>query len=237
MAEARVLTWNLERKKPSTPTGRAGVDLLHSLDPDVMVLTEARTCFPPRGGHLVGCRPMPYRHLEADERRVVLWSKNPWEDIDDVGVEQMPVGRFVSGCTDTPIGRVRVVGVCIPWHMSNVSVGDRNRTPWEDHLTFLSLLPKVLSEYAEPTVVAGDFNQRVPSTGGRRDVAAALASCFDGHDIVTAGQVVGVAAPLIDHVALGPGLAAHRISGWLNDHGGVRMSDHGGVGVDVGLRV
>ena len=49
----RILTWNLERKKPTTPTWTAAVEKLFGQDPDIMVLTEARTTFPLRGGHIV----------------------------------------------------------------------------------------------------------------------------------------------------------------------------------------
>lgn len=236
MAAARILTWNVERKKPTAPTGRAGVDLLHRLAPDVMIITEARTTFPARGGHVVTGRPMPYAHLDHDERRVVMWSACPWEDVDDFGDAALPVGRLVSARTETPIGPLRIVGVCIPWHMSNVSVGDRNRRPWEDHLRYLELLPSILERYSEPLVVAGDFNQRIPRTSGRRDVAVALATCFDGVEIVTAGAVPGVDRPLIDHIALGPGLECEAVRAWPNDDGGVRMSDHDGVLAEVTAR-
>ena len=117
----RLLTWNLERKKPTTPTGRSGVEFLFGQFPDVMVLTEARTAFPAREGYTVWSRPMHHRHLGEDERRVVLWSKSPWADVNDVGHDDLPSGRFVSGRTNTPLGQLTIVGVCIPWHMSNVS--------------------------------------------------------------------------------------------------------------------
>ena len=48
-------------------------------------------------------------------RKVVLWSRDPWERVDDLGHSSMPPGRFVSGVTRTPVGEVTVMGICIPW--------------------------------------------------------------------------------------------------------------------------
>ena len=39
----------------------------------------------------------------------------PWERVDDLGVDSLPPGRFVSGVTRTSLGELTVVGVCIPW--------------------------------------------------------------------------------------------------------------------------
>lgn len=233
----RVLTWNVERKKATSPTGRAGVEKLFSYDPDVMAITEARTSFPERDGHVVACEPIPHRHLEEDERRVILWSRRPWRDVDTVGHPELPVGRYVSGLTDTPIGTVRVVGVCISWHMANVHSGDRNRKPWQDHLRYLEHLPSVLEQFDEPLIIAGDFNQRIPRRArGNRAAAAAMAEAFEAFDIVTSGAIDGLDQPVIDHIALNGDLAPEGVWGWPAVEGGVRMSDHAGVGTDISVR-
>lgn len=230
----RLLTWNLERKKPTSRGGSAALELLVGQNPDVMVLTEAKTTLPWERGHLVWSQPLPHDpRLEDDDRRVVMWSKQPWSDVDDVGVPALPGGRFVRASTKTPAGRITVVGVCIPWHMANVRYGSRDRAPWEDHLEYLRILPSVLSEIDGPVIVAGDFNQRIPRTTARKDVSRSLEVCFRDLSIVTAGDVLGYDGRLIDHIAVDSHLAAERVWAWPSRVDGVRMSDHAGAGADV----
>ena len=91
----RVATWNLERKRPNTPTGAAGVAHLTSLDAEILVLTESRVSFPAGDGHLVASQSWG----DADERKVVMWSARPWTAVDDVGATDLPPGRFVAATT------------------------------------------------------------------------------------------------------------------------------------------
>ena len=35
----------------------------------------------------------------------MLWSREPWERVDDLGHSSMPPGRFMSGVTRTPVAR------------------------------------------------------------------------------------------------------------------------------------
>ena len=128
---ARVLTWNLERTQPLQGRGAEAVDRLFSMAPDVMVLTESRTTFPERGGHVLWSKPPRTRRHDADERTVLAWSRHPFTDIDRVGA---------------------------PGLDTNVQV---------------------------PTVVVGDFNQRIPRVRyGNRRAAAELAATFEPFDIV-----------------------------------------------------
>ena len=48
-------------------------------------------------------------------RKVMLWSGEPWEQVDDLGIDSTPPGRFVSGVTQTSLGEAAVIGVCVPW--------------------------------------------------------------------------------------------------------------------------
>lgn len=232
MATARILTRNLERKKPTTPTGAKAIDHLKSLDADVMVLTESRVSFPAGDGHAIWSRT----HGEPDERKVVMWSKQPWTVVDDLGDPDLPPSRFVAATTQTPVGPIHVMGVCISWHMANVQYGARNRKPWEDHVTYCRVLERMISDRrsSTPLVIAGDFNQRVTSppktTGGAH--REAMASLLRGLTAPTIGVVPGWEQEENDHIALRD-LTPGQVRGWSNVVDGVRCTDHAGVMVDV----
>lgn len=164
----RVLTWNLERKKPSASRGAAAVAYIVTERPDIAVLTEARVGHLGAGGHEIVSQWAAAPGHASDERKVVMWSKAPWRDVDDVGHRDMPVGRFVAGTTNTALGPVRVMGICIPWHMCDVTYGSKDRKPWEQHLRWLDCFAELVANRDRdmPLVVAGDFNQRVPRRKG-----------------------------------------------------------------------
>jgi endonuclease/exonuclease/phosphatase family metal-dependent hydrolase len=234
----RALTWNLERKRPSSPTGSAAVARIAACEPDIAVITEIRLGhLDALGGFEIAPESAPPGRFDNDERKVMIWSRSPWRDIDQVGHPDMPSGRFVAGTTATPIGDIRVIGVCIPWHMSDVRSGTKDRKPWEQHRRWLELLEPLLAGSASlPVIIAGDFNQRVPrSPRGNRAMADLLAGVLDGFTTVTAGIVAGCERQGIDHIAINSRLEALSVRGWPSDDGGVRMSDHDGAFADVRL--
>ena len=47
----RILTWNLERRKPEAPYGKLASGHLFSQSPDLMAISETRTNFPKSGGY------------------------------------------------------------------------------------------------------------------------------------------------------------------------------------------
>ncbi|MDR6951722.1 hypothetical protein J2X65_001071 [Ancylobacter sp. 3268] len=61
---------------------------------------------------------------------MLLWSRLRSEQADDVGHPGLPSSRFVHGLTATPLGRLLVIRVCIPWSMAHVACGRRNRAPF-----------------------------------------------------------------------------------------------------------
>jgi endonuclease/exonuclease/phosphatase family metal-dependent hydrolase len=236
VSTARLANWNVAWASPRSPRGPSVATKLESLAADVICLTEGVEGVLPEGGHLIDSDPDYGYPIRPGRRKVLLWSRRPWSDVDRVGDPTLPTGRFVAGVTDTPIGPLRVVGVCIPWSMAHVANGRRDRAPWEDHLTYPAGLGSLLSGPSErPVLVAGDFNQRIPA-GGRtpRRIGDRLAETFAAFDLVTAGSIEGVDAPLIDHVALGEGLVARRVWAWPKTLDGVDLSDHAGVCVELG---
>ena len=229
----RVATWNLERKKPTSPRGAEAIDYLRSLDVEVIVVTEARTSFMDGEGYVrVSDPPLGTRFAE-DERKVVVWSASPLEDVAiDSSIDPR---RFVAVRTATSIGPLIVLGVCIPWHMAEVTYhSGPKKKPWEEHIEYLDHLKPILGQLGEPFVTAGDFNQRVPRPkGANRRVAEQLAATFADTEIVSSGVPSGCERQGIDHIAVSRELTATNVQGWPNDVSGNRLSDHDGVLADV----
>ncbi len=201
-----------------------------------MVITEARTTFPERGGHTLSCEPPVGTGFGEDERKVLIWSKEPWTEVDRVGAEGLDQTRYIAASTETPDGQLTVMGVCIPWQMAEVvyPTGEK-RKPWELHLEYLVVLTRLLAEREGPYVVAGDFNQHVPRQGwGLKAAAAALTAAFEPTVVATAGQLDECEKVGIDHIAISNDLRAERVWGWPNVIDGKRLSDHDGAGVDIG---
>lgn len=235
----RVGTWNIQwDKKWEVPSSPRGVRLATSLAApgcDVLCVTEGAASLLPGQDHIIdagadwGVRPR-----RDDHRKVLLWSRNPWTDVDCVGSPDFPGGRFVKGLTETPIGPLTVVGVCIPWDGAHVCGGRKDRRRWEDHRAWLRAFERLSwRRTTARMVVLGDFNQHLPRTRASKETYEALLRAFDGLNITTAG------APdvAIDHIAHTTDLRrAGPIGIWpRRDSENRTMSDHVGVWVDFSL--
>ena len=101
---------------------------------------------------------------------------------DDLGIDSMPPGRFVSGVTETSLGAVKVVGVCIPWFGSRAEPRRKleRRMQWEDHEHYLAGLTDILGrESAKRLIVTGDFNQTIgPGSRAPLELQWALQNAF-----------------------------------------------------------
>jgi exonuclease III len=156
----KCLNWNLEWRTPASKAGRLIQGQVAALDPDVVCFTEVSRSMI-LDGHPIESNPDYGYPNDGDRRKVILWSKKSWTEVDTIGDDEMPSGRFASGVTDG----IRFVGVCIPWRDAHVKTGRRDRTAWEDHLSYCRGLERVLARYAShppPIVLVGDFNQRIP---------------------------------------------------------------------------
>ena len=92
----RVVTWNVEWV---TPSSRRTAEVLSRIDrhaPEVICLTETHAGLLSPTGQTI-CSRTDYGYpIKEDQRKVMLWSREPWEQVDDVGIDSMPPGRFVS---------------------------------------------------------------------------------------------------------------------------------------------
>ena len=233
----KCLTWNIEWRSPRTARGRYIQDYITDLDPDVICFTEIRTDMIPQGGYTIEADPdYGYPHV-GNRRKVVLWSKTPWEQIDVMGSSGLPSGRFVSGITQG----VRFVGVCVPWKSAHVGNGRRDRITWEDHRSYLDGMVPLLENYLGdscPVCVTGDYNQRIPKKSQPLDVFEKLTQVMAmGFNVVTAGVLDQKGEALIDHVAV-----SDRLDASVSDiipkvtECGLELSDHVGVQFDMEIR-
>ncbi len=143
----------------------------------------------------------------------------------------MPTGRFVCGTTETSLGEVTVVGICIPWSGSRVRWTTEKRRMWEDHHDYLDGLARVLRSLpSRHLIIMGDFNQRF---GQGDTVPAELRSALQDampSGVTIATSAVGLRARrTIDHIALGDELATESLGAIDNLDKGRRLSDHFGV--------
>lgn len=195
--KVRIGTWNTERAKPGADKGKLIRPILAAPDCDVLCATEGHPDIFPDGGCTREGGDDPCYPLGKGQSNVLLWSRKRWENV-KCGLE-MPTGGFVAGTTETPIGRLTVVGVCIPWHFACVTTGCENRKQWEVHLDWLSAFRCWLSAFRRTTdatasqgiVVLGDFNQWIPRAGAwpPKKPSAALRRTFQGLCISTRGKL------------------------------------------------
>ena len=232
----KCLNWNLEWKTPATKAGRLIQALVAELDADTVCYTEVVRAMIPDGYSIESDPDYGYPN-DGGRRKVTLWSKQPWTEVDMIGDDEMPSGRFVSGLT----AGVRFVGVCIPWRDAHVKTGRRDRTCWEDHLTYCRGLERVLARYSAdrtPTCVVGDFNQRIPRVGQPVNVAKTLADAIpDDFMIATEGLKDSEGGDLIDHFVVSPNLSiaiTQIVPRFSPD--GMRLSDHVGVAASLEKR-
>lgn len=216
--------------------------ILARQQPDIVCLTEARLgWFSEEGGAVVSSEPLSETHSmhRHDGRKILLWSRWGWTDVDRVGSEDIrDLGRFVAATTSTPFGPLRVAGVVIPYRGSNVAHGSRDRTSWEDHRRYLAALQPIVDDRTLPMVVVGDFNQRHPFDSDYlvpEELHTEMLRSLGDLAIATGGNVPGIDRPLIDHVALSPGVRDGELMAWPAAHDGIEVSDHPGFRLDLQL--
>ncbi len=225
----QVVNWNVQWTTPRSRRTPEILNRIHRREPQIVCLTEADHRLFGSVGYTISSQPDYGYPVREGRRKALLWSRNPWEQVDDVGIESLPPGRFIAGVTRTSLGPVAVIGVCIPWFGSRTR--DKRRARWEDHGQYLSGLAEILGRPAHhPRILLGDFNQIV-GAGCRapRELQLALQKALEpGLTVATAGlSFRGRGA--IDHIALGPKWKAAEVGAICNFQEDKRLSDHFGV--------
>ena len=236
----RLVNWNVEW---ATPRSRRTPEILRRIDhhnPEVVCLTETHPRLLSREGHAICSQGDSGYGIRGDRRKVVLWSLQPWENVDDLGDDSLPPGRFVSGVTRTSLGEVTVVGVCIPWSGSRTEArrGAKRKRRWEDHDQYLAGLTRVLGSVStQRMIVMGDFNQIIgPGSRAGPERQSALLGAFPASMTIATAAVGYQGRRTIDHVAISADLAAESLGVISNIHGERKLSDHFGVTAALSAR-
>ena len=234
-----VVNWNVQWATPKSVRLPEILRRINAHTPEIVCLTEADTGLLAERGHVIYSRPDGLYAVKR-RRKALLWSREPWYQVDDLGIGSMPLGRFVSGVTQTSMGEVAVIGVCIPWHGSRTRYSEDglNRKAWEDHLQFLALLPELLERMRHRRLIMmGDFNQQVGQRGyAPGHVRDALKSAMPPWLTIATSALGLTGRRAIDHIALGEDLAAESLGTISNMHENRKLSDHFGVFAEVSAR-
>ena len=229
-------TWNSKWAKPGTAKGGRVANLLTEPDCDILCVTEGYAKILPEGGHTIDAGPCWGCPILEGQRKVLLWSKRQWSEVDYDKTGRPLGGRFVTGITETEAGPLQVVGVCIPWHGAHVNYCQKDSKYWQEHERWLAAFETLRYRWARArTVVLGDYNQRIPRNGkGAPPVRTheLLLRAFDGFEIATDGELANAPAPgrAIDHIAHTPDLAlVGDIEFWPKNDNDGELSDHFGI--------
>ena len=221
----RVVNWNVKWAK------KHRAEILRRIDghaPDLICLTETHVDFLPNNGHQIESEADYGYPIKEGRRKVVLWSRSPWTDVDMVGHPDLPPGRFVAGRTTSNLGEVTVVGVCIPWKSAHVRSG--RRKVWEDHIAYLNGLDHILGILGiEGLVVVGDFNQRMSGRWVRKDAAKRLKEVISTKLEFATATISFNGKETIDHLAHARDMIADDVESISNQSEGGELSDHFGV--------
>ena len=234
-----IVNWNVEF---ATPRSWRTPEILSRIDrhgPEIVCLTETHDELFAQSGHAICSKPDYGYGIKKNRRKVLLWSKEPWCQVDDLGIDLLPPGRFISGITRTSVGEVAVIGICIPWFDSRTraSRGAERRRRWQDHEEYLAGLTEVLGRVeAKRLIVMGDFNQRI-GEGSRapRALRLALQEAFSPNLRIVTADLVFQGRKSIDHIALSADWAVDSLAAISNIHENRKLSDHFGVAADVSV--
>ena len=190
-----------------------GKFFIDKFDSDIICLTEGYENLLPKDGYIISSHEDYGYKTKKGRKKVILWSKNEWTDIDQLGSKEIPSGRFISGVTSG----IRIIGICIPWRFAHVSTGRKDRKPWEDHLSFI----QNLSFSNEKTIIIGDFNQNIPKKNQPEIVFSSLKNMIDGFNLLTTNMG-------LLHIVISNDLKAESVkkiaTGDNSDHDGINCS-------------
>ena len=206
----KISCWNSDWATSSSKRGKFFID---KFDSDIICLTEGYENLLPKDGYIISSHEDYGYKTKKGRKKVILWSKNKWTEVNQIGSKEIPSGRFISGITNG----IRIIGLCIPWRFAHVSTGRKDRKPWEDHLSFI----QNLSFSNEKTIIIGDFNQNIPKKNQPEIVFSSLKNMIDGFNLLTTNMG-------LLHIVISNDLKAESVkkiaTGDNSDHDGINCS-------------
>jgi hypothetical protein len=229
LPRSTLATFNCEWHRPSSRKGQLLRRAMMAVDADIWCLTEAFENSLADNGHII-CAAYPYP--DPTQRIVILWSKSPWRPVDSLA--RLDALGFVCGETDTPVGPLRVGGVCIPYRFSG-RCDEPPKKVWQDHCEYIEALRDWIGMTPHRTIVLGDFNQRIPRKYQPRALFDALSQGVLAQLPAATAGLTGPDGDLaIDHICHSPDLWADKARSLSNlDTEGRAFSDHFGVACEV----
>ena len=243
----KILNWNTQADRLSGGTAKFErlCQLVISHDADVICLTEA---FPESmldGGETVTSNLSEWKPEARGARKVVLWSRFGWTDVDKRGPKKLPEGRFVRATTTLEGTDLSFLGMCIPYDRYRTKEkrwGIKKKNCWEGACEYLDVLREDIltrATFQRKSILLGDFNLQIPPKGypdKNSIVNQKREATFSGWTIPTAG-VCGDPAldkPFIDHIALSPDIRSRPPQFFSRfDADGTQLSDHNGVCIEI----
>ncbi|MCY4415262.1 MAG: endonuclease/exonuclease/phosphatase family protein [Chloroflexi bacterium] len=226
-----VVNWNVQWATPRSQRSPEILGRIAEHTPEIICLTETDAGLLAQNGHTICSEPDYGSGAMKNRRKVLLWSKQPWDKIDCLRNTSWTVGRFVSGVTDTSLGQMLVVGICIPWSHSRTRRYGGNSEAWQDHENYLNGLADLLARTpTHRTIVVGDFNQPIAQSGNVPARLRAKLRCAIPPRMTIATAGLGSRGKrTIDHIVLSADLTAESLGIISNIHEDKKLSDHFGV--------
>ena len=226
----KLLLWNTAWASPRSSKGEYYKKFATSNEVDLICYTEVMQGLHPESGHLIESNADYGYENTKGKRKVSLWSSSPWEQVDDLGSEHLPGGRFISGISHG----IRFVGVCIPWKDAHVRSGRKDREVWEDHISYLAALKDIVNGYLKENYsvcILGDYNQRIPRNRQPEHIYNQLYDLLSpDFETSTSGILDPSGKLLIDHISTARGLAVNiKAIHPKKSENGLNLSDHVGI--------
>ncbi len=226
----RILLWNVEWATLTSKRGQEIQRIYRDFAPDIACITESYLQFWENEGNVISSTEDYGYKITKGRRKVILVSSSEWENVDNVGNQDFPSGRYCYGKTHG----LNIHGVCIPWKDANVRNGQKNRDPWEDHMNYLDALKPLIKGNQEKAIVLGDYNQRIPRKWSPENIYEKLLDTLKPNfTVATTGIIKEMDKQAIDHFANTYDISIKKIQIIDNHMGSLKLSDHFGFVIDI----